>query len=125
MKNRELIDVLIVEDDEWLAESFSRALKNSGFNEKVCHDVVEAISLIDDLKPKAIILDMLLTGTTAFVLMHELQSYEDTCKIPIILCTNIASDMSLNDLKPYGVVKILDKSRMHPSDLVAAVKVVL
>jgi len=119
------VSVLIVEDDKWLAEQYERVLITAGCKVAISLHALAAITVIDDVRPDAIILDVLLTGTTAFALLHELQSYGDTGKIPIILCTNLASELSLDDLKLYGVKRILDKATMAPDDLVAAVKSVI
>lgn len=117
--------VLIVEDDEWLAQQYQRVLVNAGYQVFISPHALAAINIIDDVHPVAIILDVLLTGSTAFTLLHELQSYGDTGIIPIILCTNLAGDLSLENLKPYGVKRILDKTTMLPDDLVTALKSVL
>lgn len=117
--------VLIVEDDEWLAEQYSRALKGSGYQVSIVPHALAAIQKIDDSCPDAIILDVLLTGSTAFALLNELQSYGDTGKIPIILCTNMASELSIDNLKLYGVKQIIDKTTMVPGDLALALQDVL
>jgi len=117
--------ILVVEDDKWLYEQYERLLSADGYKVLTTQHALAAIKIIDDVKPDAIILDVLLTGSTAFTLLHELQSYGDTGAIPIILCTNIASELSLDDLKPYGVVQILDKSKMLPGDLVTSLRDVL
>lgn len=117
--------VLIVEDDEWLAEQHQRVLNIAGYKTTIALHAIAAIQAIDDVHPDVIILDVLLTGNTAFALLHELQSYGDTGNIPIILCTNLASELSIDNLKPYGVRRILDKTTMAPDDLVAAVRNVL
>lgn len=117
--------VLIVEDDPWLAEQQERVLIKAGYKTSVSPHAEAAIDAIDDVHPDVIILDMLLTGSTAFALMHELQSYGDTGAIPIILCTNLAADIKLEDVKPYGVRRILDKTVMAPDDVVTAVRSVL
>lgn len=117
--------VLVVEDDEWLAEQFVRVLKKSSIDASSVSHAYMAMDAIDKIKPDAIVLDVLLTGSTAFSLMHELQTYTDTSKIPIVLCTNIASELDVNNLKSYGVEIILDKTLISPSDLVSAVRSVL
>ncbi len=117
--------VLIIEDDKWLAEQHSRVLTVAGYKTKVSLHAIDGMQAIDDMHPDVIVLDVLLTGSTAFVLLHELQSYGDTGSIPIIICTNLASDIDIKNLKPYGVKQILDKTSMRPDDLVAAVKSVL
>jgi len=117
--------ILIVEDDKWLAEQYARVINMAGYDATISLHALAAINVIDDIHPIAIILDVLLTGSTAFTLLHELQSYGDTGKIPVILCTNLAAEFSIDDLKPYGVKRILDKTTMMPDDLVAALKSVL
>lgn len=117
--------VLIVEDDEWLAEQYSRILNAAGYEISIAPHALAAIQIIDEINPDAIILDVLLTGSTAFALLHELQSYGDTGNIPIILCTSIASDLSLENLKLYGVDQILDKTTMMPDDLLIGLNRIL
>lgn len=117
--------ILIVEDDGWLAEQYARVLKSAGYKTTTVPHALAAIHAIDEVHPDAIILDVLLTGSTAFTLLHELQSYGDTGAIPIILCTNLADELSIEDLKSYGVKRILDKTKMIPDDLVVALRSVL
>jgi DNA-binding response OmpR family regulator len=114
--------ILIVEDDVWLGEQQARVLQKAGYKTFVSSNAATAMDAVDDEKPQAIVLDVLLTGATAFPLLHELQSYGDTGSLPIILCTNLASDINLEDVKPYGVRRILDKTIMAPEDLVTAVR---
>ena len=116
------IDVLVIEDDVWLGELFQRTIQNAGLTSFAVSNGHEAIDKIDDLHPSVIVLDVLLAGGTAMTLLHELQSYNDTAKIPIVLCTNLASQLSLKELEPYGVRRILDKTTMHPEDIVTAIR---
>lgn len=104
----------------WLAEQFGRTLQD--YEVHYAPHALAAIDLIDEVKPAAIILDVLLTGATAFTLLHELQSYTDTAMVPIVLCTNMAADLQIEELESYGVRRILDKATMQPDDLVAAVR---
>lgn len=117
--------ILLVEDDPWLAELEVKTLQGAGFEVAHSPHAPSAIVAIDDVQPDVLILDVLLTGTTAFALLHELQSYDDTSKLPIILCTNMAESLKLEDVAAYGVRRIVDKSLMRPDDLVAAVRAVI
>jgi DNA-binding response OmpR family regulator len=117
--------VLIVEDDEWLAEQHVRTLNTAGIRAESVAHALAAIDAIDSNRPDAIILDVLLAGPNAFTLLHELQSHTDLAGIPVILCTNSADQLSSEDTSAYGVRKVLDKATMMPGDLAAAVKKVL
>ncbi len=117
--------VLIVEDDVWLGEQYTRVLIRAGYNVTLARHALEAIHAVDEINPDVIILDLLLTGSTAFALLHELQSYEDTGSIPIIVCTSLASELKIEELEPYGVKSVLDKAKMEPGDLILALRRVL
>ncbi len=114
--------VVVVEDDVWLAEHYLRVLRRAGYETYHAGHALGAIDIIDDVRPHAILLDVLLTGMTALALLHELRSHADLTDIPIILATNLADQIDLEDVASYGVVRILDKSTMHPEDVVAAIR---
>ena len=122
---RKVITILLVEDDPWLAELEMKTLQDAGYKVALSPHAPSAIVAIDDVHPDIIVLDVLLTGGTAFALLHELQSYDDTGGVPVILCTNMAENLRVEDLQTYGVQRIVDKTTMRPDDLVAAVRSVL
>ncbi len=114
--------ILIVEDDQWLAEQHIRTLEAAGFSARFSADTSEAMSLIDEIMPDALLLDVLLPGGNIFPLLHELRSHVDTSTLPIVLCTNSAEQLAKEDMTVYGVSAILDKATMRPEDIVAALK---
>lgn len=117
--------VVVVEDDAWLAEHYLRVLRRAGYETYHAAHALGAIDVIDDVKPHAVLLDVLLTGTTALALLHELRSHADLADIPVVLATNLADQISLEDVESYGVKRILDKATMHPDDVVAAIRTVI
>ena len=114
--------VLLVEDDAWLAMLEVKILTEAGCEVSHAAHAYSAIEIIDENTPDVLIVDVLLTGSTGLALLHELQSYVDTKQIPVIVCTNLAESLSLEDVKAYGVRRIIDKTTMIPDDLVAAVR---
>lgn len=117
--------ILIVEDDEWLAEQHIRNLKAAGYHAEYVPHALAAIDAIDTRQPDAMILDVFLIGPNAFTLLHEMRSHTDLAQIPVILCTNSAEMIADEDVEAYGVNQVLNKADMTPQDLVAAVKKVL
>lgn len=117
--------VLVVEDDEWLAQQHVRTLEMAGFKADYVVHALAAIETIDTKLPDVLVIDVFLAGPNAFTLLHELQSHSDLAAIPVILCTNAADAIPEEDSRAYGVRQVLDKTTMHPTDLVAAVKKVL
>ena len=117
--------VVVVEDDRWYGEHIGAILDEAGVKFAVASHPQAAIECIDELQPDALIVDVLLTGSTGFVLLHELQSHADLAKIPVILCTTLADSLDHAQLAPYGVRRILDKTTMYPDDILVALRGVL
>jgi len=114
--------VLVIEDDQWFLALVKKTLERERFAVTAANNTIEGIAEINKKVPDAIILDFFMPGPNALVLLHELQSYGDTTQVPVILCTNNASDIPKDTLSAYGVVTVLDKTTMHPDDVVAAVR---
>lgn len=114
--------VVVVEDDEWLAAQYVRMLRRAGYEAYHAPHALEAIDVIDKAAPGVIVLDVLLAGTTALALLHELKSHTDLAAIPVVLATNLADQIAIDDVASYGVREIIDKATMHPNDIVHAVR---
>lgn len=114
--------VLVIEDDQWFLALVKKTLERERFAVTAANNTIEGIAEINKKVPDAIILDFFMPGPNALVLLHELQSYGDTTQVPVILCTNNASDIPKDTLSAYGVMAVLDKTTMHPDDVVAAVR---
>lgn len=118
-----MIKVLIVEDDAWLGESYRTVLGRAGCEVVAVNDAESAVQSIDFVRPDVIVADVMLRGQTVFGLLHELQTYDDTKTIPVILCTGLETRVIRPDkLHSYGVVKVLSKSTLSPAELSLAVK---
>ena len=114
--------VLLIDDDAWLGEQFAHALEQAGFDVATCNNGLEGMDQIDAYRPDCVVLDLFMPGPNGIVLIHELRSHDDLTRIPVILCTNSASDIDPKALREYGVARLLDKVTMVPDDLVAAVR---
>jgi two-component system response regulator MprA len=117
--------VLIVDDDVWLAEQQSRLLKIAGYDVLIVTDSFDAIEAIDKHRPDVVVLDLMLGGPNGIVLLHELRSHSDLARIRVIFCTNSSQLLTEVDTASYGISAVLDKTTMHPNELVAAVRKVL
>ena len=117
--------VLVVESEPWLSEHFERILVKQGFAVASVSNAYAAIDKINESQPEVIVMGLLLNGADGLALLHELQSYVDTAKVPVIICSDRANELSLQELKPYGVERLLDTGTMKPDDLPAALRSVL
>ena len=115
--------LLIVEDDKNWADILCRYAAAVGADTRVVVSGGQAMEMIDDWRPDAIVLDMLLAGETAVALLNELRSHADLAKLPVVVCSNV--DVNLEDLRPFGVRTLLDKASMQPDEVRAVFSGVL
>ena len=113
------MNVLIIEDDQWLAELYAKKLMQKNCQVVVAHDALTAMDQIDIQRPDIIILDLLLPASNGLAFLHELRTYEDTRHIPVIVATTVA--MNPKELEGYGVSAVLDKTTMTPDSLYSAI----
>ena len=106
--------IFVIEDDRGWEGYYRRILKDSSL--RCFHDGVAAIAAMDDEVPSLVILDVLLTGPTGFAVLNEMRSYPELMDVPVAIVSSVAVSHDIAD--KYGVVKVLDKSTMRPSDLV-------
>lgn len=115
--------VLIVEDDPVWAKLMQHYISEAGADSRVVIAPGQALEMIDQWKPDALVLDMLLASETGMALLNELKSHEDLANLPIIVCSNVG--ITHDDMEPFGARAVLDKSTMTPAQVRQALTEVL
>ncbi len=113
--------VLIVDDDEAIAELISLYLIKECFETYIVHDGEEALKAYETFRPTIILLDLMLPGMDGYQVCRELRK---TSKIPIIM---LSAKGEVFD-KVLGLELGADDYMIKPFDskeLVARVKAVL
>ena len=113
--------ILLLEDDRWLADSYVRSLGDA-YAVTVATSNQAALDMIDDGSYDLLVADVMLEQGLVIDLLHELRSHSDTLRLPVILCTGLASVIQPADVAAYGVVAVLDKSTVTPASLRVALQ---
>ena len=113
--------ILLIEDEPWMGELYVQLLSRE-------HDVTwlrdgyDAMEAIDAHRPDIIVLDMMLPWVSGVQLLHELVSYEDTARIPVVLFSAaLPEQLDAETLRAYGVVATLDKAAVKPAEVLQTV----
>lgn len=113
--------ILIVDDDENIAELISLYLNKECFDTKMVHDGESALKAFDEYAPNLILLDLMLPGIDGYQVCREIRSHSS---IPIIM---LSAKGEVFD-KVLGLEMGADDYMIKPFDskeLVARVKAVL
>lgn len=114
--------VVIVEDNAWQAQFLERELSRAGLECHVADSAFVAIDLIDEVQPGAILLDIGLPASNGIALIHELKSHQDLAAIPVVVCSNMASELPDDFAADYNVAAVVDKATIEPGELAAKLK---
>lgn len=79
--------VLVVEDDPATLYAYEGYLRSSGFHVIPARSVAEARELIRRVRPKAIVLDILLPDEDGWVFLSEIKHDQATMNIPVLVCS--------------------------------------
>lgn len=109
--------VLIIEDDQKLADLYKAALLQIGAQAEVQQNGLEAIASIGDIKPDVVMLDLLMPELDGFDFLKALNDNVsvNTC---VIVVTNVTDDASIKRAKDLGVAGYLKKVEYTPKELI-------
>ena len=80
-------NIVIVEDDEDIADSIRYNLEREGFRVRVAATGEDALSLILDRPPSLIMLDLNLPHMSGFEMCRRLRAESQTARVPILMLT--------------------------------------
>jgi CheY-like chemotaxis protein len=106
--------IYIVDADRHFAEYVQTLLGGEVFL-----DGVSAVTAMAERVPDVVVSAVTLVGPNALAMLHEMRSDETTIGVPVVL---LADGELESNLKSYGVVKVLNKAKMVPAELVEAVR---
>ena len=116
--------ILIVDDDENIAELISLYLTKECFDTKLVYDGEDALAAFDSYQPNLILLDLMLPGIDGYQVCRLSKNNMVTSHIPIILLTARVTSSQIRE----GYESLADDYIMKPFDpkeMVARVRAVL
>ena len=113
--------VLVVEDDPDLGDTIVTFLKEEGLDAKLARDGDQAMRLVDQLSPSAMILDLMMPRRDGFSVLRELRADGRIANLPVIVVTAIfglserlyATELGAADYvtKPFELDELLERVR--------------
>lgn len=84
--------VLFVDDNADALQLFQRCLAGTHYLYAGTRDPRQALALAAELKPHAIVLDVMLPGIDGWELLGRFRASPATCSIPVIICTILSEE---------------------------------
>lgn len=87
--------ILVIEDDNLLANVLKIALEGKGFIVETCHDGLSGVEKLKSFLPDLVLLDINLPILSGFEVLKRIRSDRVLGKIPVILLTGLSQDVNL------------------------------
>lgn len=121
-------NVLIVEDEQALLDSYAEVLTNEGYNSIKCVDGYKGLEFLkkNHSSIDVIILDLMMPGMDGLEVLKTIHDDSESYgSLPIIILTNMTSEKVIKEAFDLGAVSYLIKSELEYSDLVSEIEKIL
>ena len=116
--------VLLVDDEQSMLKVLERRLLSWGHRTLSADNGLEALRLAKDQRPDLILLDIMMPEMDGLEVCRRLKASKDTARIPIILVTVKATQLSAQERQAARAFRIIGKP-YEPAELEEAVREVL
>jgi len=115
--------ILLVEDSEPAIIQIKDILAEKGYQILIARDGVEALEIISQTIPDAMILDLMVPGIDGFEVLQTLREAEPTAHIPVLILTakHITKE-ELKFLKRNNIHELIQKGDVSRSELLRSVE---
>lgn len=114
--------ILLVEDDDTLANVYKTRLHAEGFDLKRVPNGEEALAAALEYKPDLILLDIMMPKVSGFDVLDILRNTPETTNAKIIMLTALSQDSDRQRAEEMGVDDYLVKSQVVIADVVERIK---
>jgi CheY-like chemotaxis protein len=106
-----MANVLIVDDDVDGCRPLARLLEVVGHRPFFVHDGRAALSLLDQLRPDMILLDVMMPGLDGFEVLRLIRSHPRHKRLPVVVYSALADQDSVDTALSNGAQSYLVKSK--------------
>lgn len=116
------IKILLAEDDLQLIDMYRRKFEMEGFDVKFAEDGQQAVDILDEWKPDAALIDIMMpkvNGLDVLKFIKEKEGYED---VLTIMLTNLGNESTAEEIYKLGATEYIVKADMTPLEVSEKVK---
>lgn len=125
MDNKLKANILLVEDDVFLAGIYQKKFEMEGYKITVADNGEKGLAEAKKKRYDIILLDILLPKLDGFAVLERLKADPETKPVPVILLTNLGQKDDVEKGLQAGAVDYLIKAHFKPSEVVEKVRAVL
>jgi DNA-binding response OmpR family regulator len=124
-ENTTEVQVVIVEDEQSLAEIYKTRLEMNGYKCVVASDGIEAIVEIEKYKPRLVMLDLMMPKLSGEQVLKLMRSTTWGADIKVLIISNLNEADAPAGLRELGIVDYLVKANLSDDQIDKVVDAIL
>jgi DNA-binding response OmpR family regulator len=109
--------VVIVEDDQMLAEIYQTRMQLANHDCRVAYDGLSALSLIREVVPDVVLLDIMLPQLSGDEVLAQMRKHDWGKNIKVIVLTNISESEAPEGMRELGIDRYIVKANLVHNQL--------
>lgn len=114
--------ILLVEDDDTLANVYKTRLHTEGFDLKRVPNGEEALAAALEYKPDLVLLDIMMPKVSGFDVLDIIRNTPETTNMKVIMLTALNQEVDRKRAEGMGVDDYLVKSQVVIADVIERIK---
>lgn len=114
--------ILLVEDDDGLANVYKMRLETEGFAVKRVPNGEDALASAIEYKPDLIVLDVMMPKVSGFDVLDILRNTPETANVKVVMLTALSQDSDKEKAEKLGADDYMVKSQVVIADVVERIK---
>lgn len=111
--------VLLIEDEQVLADVLEAKLKKAGYDTTVAYDGEDGLAKIRSIKPNLILLDIVLPKINGYEVLETMKTEGNST--PVIIISNSGQPVEIDRARELGAIDFLVKTQFDPDELISKV----
>jgi DNA-binding response OmpR family regulator len=117
--------ILLIEDDPFVVDIYTRKLTEAGFSVDVAQDKEETLKKISERKPDLLLLDIVLPNIEGWDLLKEIKEVLSFKDIKVAILSNLGQKDDVERGMKLGAARYFIKAHYTPTQVVEEIKKML
>lgn len=109
--------ILIVEDEEYIAEMYKLKLEIAGYDVRIAPDGVEGVRQVHEYRPDLVLLDLIMPNKDGYQVIKEIREDSKVSKTKILILSNLGQKEEIERGLSLGADGFFIKAHLTPSQL--------
>lgn len=114
--------ILLVEDDDGLANVYKMRLETEGFTVRRVPNGEDALAAAIEFKPDLIVLDVMMPKVSGFDVLDILRNTPETANIKVVMLTALSQETDKEKADKLGADDYMVKSQVVIADVIERIK---